>query len=43
MDRGLRAKQFLPFDALEGLEEELQDIEEEQEREQKAKEPGGQD
>lgn len=39
MSRGQRAKQFLPYDALEGLEEELLTIEKQQEDEQAAKEP----
>lgn len=40
MSRGQRAKQFLPYEALEGLEDELLTIEKEQEDEQAAKEPG---
>lgn len=40
MERGQRAKQFLPYDALEGLGEELLAIEKEQEAEQLAREPG---
>lgn len=40
MDRGQRAKQFLPYDALEGLGEELRAMEREQEEQQLAREPG---
>lgn len=40
MSRGQRAKQFLPYEALEGLEDELLNIERAREEEQAKKERG---